>query len=184
MIHIRKMPSSEIGRIEELDRSEEVTLGYCQRDGRLEVEEVDWYVPRWFSDDRPEHSVQANIGAWTPLLEKHGGTMLGAFDGDLLVGVAVYRPNLMEDTAQLAVLHVSKDHRRRGIATRLAAEVIRLARADGATQVYVSATPSGSAVGFYQSQGFGLVEQPHPELYALEPEDIHMIRALEEDDLP
>jgi ribosomal protein S18 acetylase RimI-like enzyme len=184
MIQMTKMPSSEIGRIGDLDRSEQVTLGYYQRDGKLEAEEVDWDVPRWFSDDRSEHSVQANIRAWTPLLEKHGGTMLGAFEGDLLVGVAIYRPNLTEDMAQLAVLHVSKDHRRRGIATKLAAEVIRLARADGVTQLYVSATPSGSAVGFYQSQGFGLVEKPHPALYALEPEDIHMIKALEEDDLP
>jgi hypothetical protein len=27
---------------------------------------------------------------------------------------------------------------------------------------------------FYQSQGFRLVDKPNPELYALQPEDIHM----------
>jgi ribosomal protein S18 acetylase RimI-like enzyme len=178
MIEIRMMGKSELGRIAELDRSEHVTLGYFYRDGRLEAEEVDWPTPRWFTNDHPEHSVQAQIKAWTPLLEEHGGTMFGAFDGDMLVGVAIFRPRLTETVAQLAVLHVSKDYRRKGLASRLTAEVVRLAREDHAEQLYVSATPSGSAVGFYQSHGFQLVDKPHPELYALEPEDIHMIKTL------
>jgi ribosomal protein S18 acetylase RimI-like enzyme len=178
MIKIRRMRSSEIGRIAEIDRSEHITLGYVCRDGTLEAEDVDWHVPRWFNDDHPEHSVQANVGAWKPLLDEHGGTMLGAFDGGLLVGIAICRPDLTEDTAQLAVLHVSKDYRRQGIATQLAAESVRLAQEAGAKQMYVSATPSQSAVGFYQSQGFGLVDTPHPMLYALEPEDIHMSKVL------
>jgi len=33
-------------------------------------------------------------------------------------------------------------------------------------------------MSFYQSQGFRLVDKPHPELYALEPEDIHMFMQL------
>jgi hypothetical protein len=60
---------------------------------------------------------------------------------------------------------VSKNYRRLGIAT----EIIRLAQAEGDKRVYVSATTSGSA-------GFRLAEKPHPELFALEPEDIHMIK--------
>jgi ribosomal protein S18 acetylase RimI-like enzyme len=171
------MIKSEIGRIAELDRSEHVTLAYSYAGGKLEAEEVDWQVPRWFADDRGEHSVQARIKAWAPLLEQ-GGMMVGAFDGPLLVGVAIFRPKLTTTMAQLAVLHVSKDYRRQGIASRLTAEAVRLAREDGARQLYVSATPSGSAVGFYQSHGFQLAGKPHPELYALEPEDIHMIKTL------
>jgi ribosomal protein S18 acetylase RimI-like enzyme len=76
--------------------------------------------------------------------------------------------------AQLVFLQVSDGYRRQGIASRLTAECIRMARADGAKKLYVSATPSESAVGFYQTQGFRLVDKPNPELYALEPEDIHM----------
>lgn len=38
----------------------------------------------------------------------------------------------------------------------------------------VSATPSGSAVGFYTSRGCRVVDAPHPELFAKEPEDIHL----------
>jgi ribosomal protein S18 acetylase RimI-like enzyme len=176
MIKIRQLSSSDIGRIAEIDRSEHVTLGYFFRDGKLEAKEVDWQVPRWFADG-PEHSVQALIQFLAPILAQ-GGTMLGAFDGDLLVGVAIYRPDLAKDMAQLVFLHVSNGYRRQGIAARLTAETIRLAQEDEATKLYVSATPSQSAVGFYQNQGFRLVDKPHPELYALEPEDIHMIKTL------
>jgi ribosomal protein S18 acetylase RimI-like enzyme len=176
MIEIKQMPSSDIGRIAEIDRSEHVTLGYFFLDGKLEAREVDWQVPRWFADG-PEHSVQALIESLALILAQ-GGTMLGAFDGDLLVGVAIYRPDLAKDMAQLVFLHVSNGYRRQGIAARLTAEIIRLAQEDEATKLYVSATPSQSAVGFYQDQGFRLIEKPHPELYALEPEDIHMIKTL------
>jgi ribosomal protein S18 acetylase RimI-like enzyme len=177
MIEIKRMDKSQLGRIAELDRSEHVTLGYAYRDGKLEAEKVDWQVPRWFADDRPQHSVPGNVRDWFPYLEV-GGTLWGAFDGDLLVGIAIFRPGLTETIAQLVVLHVSKDYRRRGIATRLTEEAIRQAGEDGAQQLYVSATPSESAVGFYWRQGFRPVERPHPELYALEPEDIHMIMTL------
>jgi len=172
MIDIKTMKSSDIDRIAEIDRTEHVTLGYVFREGKLEAEEVDWRVPRWFADG-PEHSVQAMVAFLSPML-KDGATMWGAFHGDALVGVAVYRPRLTGTMSQLVFLHVSQGYRRQGIARRLTAECIRRAREDGAEQLYVSATPSASAVGFYMDQGFRPVDEPHPELYELEPEDIHM----------
>ena len=51
-----------------------------------------------------------------------------------------------------------------------------------AENVYVSATPSESAVGFYKSLGFTLIAEPLPELFALEPEDIHMILKINQSD--
>jgi hypothetical protein len=56
----------------------------------------------------------------------------------------------------------------------LVGAVIDAALATGATNLYVSAVPSESAVGFYLSQGFRPVGTPRPELFELEPEDIHM----------
>ncbi len=176
-LEIKQMRNSDIVRLAEIDRSEHVTVTYFYRSGKLETEKVDWQVPRWFNDDRSEHSVQAHIEAWSTYLQQ-GGTMFAALDGRLLVGMAIYRPKLTETMAQLAVLHVSADYRRAGIATRLTAEIIRMAKDDRSTELYVSATPSESAVGFYQSQGFRLAVKPHPALYELEPEDIHMIKTL------
>jgi len=177
MITIRRMKSSDIDRIGEMDRTEHVTEAYVVRDGALALEEVDWQVAPWFTDGRPEDSVQAKIEAWKPILDS-GGAMFGALDGSRLVGFAIYRPNLTEDTAQLAVLHVSDGYRRQGIGTALAREIVQLARADGAERLYVSSAPTRSTVDFYRSLGFDLTHEPHRELYELEPDDIHMIMDL------
>lgn len=175
-IVIKELPASELGRIIEIDRSEHVTVLYHTLDGELVPEEVDLAVPTW-STEGEEYSVQAKIKHWAPILHE-GGVLLGALDGERLVGFAILRYRLDEGTAQLAVMYVSRPYRRQGIASQLTDEVCRLARADGARSLYVSATPSDSAVGLYTSLGFTLVDQPHPELFALEPEDIHMIKAI------
>ena len=175
MIEVRQLKKSEIRKIAEIDRSEHVTLGYVYKDGKLDPEKVNWHVPRWPREG--PRGVEARIERMTRILEE-GGVMLGAFDGDLLLGIAGLRYNLTDTMAQVTTMFVSKDYRRQGIAARLTAEVFRLAREGGAKELYVSATPSESAVGFYRSQGFRLAEKVNKELYALEPEDIHMIKTL------
>ena len=52
------------------------------------------------------------------------------------------------------------------------------ARAAGATAMYVSATPTGPAVGLYLRQGCRLADPVHPALYANEPDDIHLLKQL------
>ena len=173
---IERLDNADISRIGEIDRAEHVTRSYRYEGGSLIPEVVDWRVPRWPNDDSP-YSVDARIHEWAALLDE-GGVLLGAFNDDLLVGFAIFVPQLTETMAQLAVLHVSKNFRRQGIAQALTARVCQLAIAAGAISLYVSATPTESAVGFYQSQGFQLADHVHPELYALEPEDIHLIKAL------
>jgi GNAT superfamily N-acetyltransferase len=169
-ITLRHMAGAELGRIEEIDRSEHVTREYAYRHGCLEERSVDLAVPTWSRSGTHEHSVAGNVRVWQPILDR-GGTLVGAFDGDTLAGFAIYQPRLAEGMANLAVLHVSRSHRRRGVGSLLAEEVARLARADGARRLYVSATPSGSAVGFYLSHGFEPTDR-------LEPQDIHMILEL------
>lgn len=178
MIVIKQMEPDAIERIGDIDRTEHITRAYIWRDGRLEIEDVDWQVPPWFTDGRPRHSVQGNIADWRPFLEEHGGVMFGALNGRRLVGLAIYRPRLEPDMGQLAVLHVSREYRRRGLGAALTEQVIQLAIADGARRLYVSATPSAPTVDFYRDLGFVPVDRPHPGLYALEPDDIHMVREL------
>lgn len=174
---IERLDASDLPRIAEIDRSEHVTLGYTVQGGRLESAAVDWRVPRWPRDPSDPFSVARHIRDWAPLLEE-GGVLLGALEEGRLLGFAILRPELEEGVAQLAALFVSRAARRRGIATELTRAVIERARAGGASRLYVSATPSESAVGFYRSQGFALAECVHPELYRLEPEDVHMTREL------
>ena len=47
MITIRKMDSSEVNRISEIDRTEHITQDYRLKDGSLEILDVDWHVGQW-----------------------------------------------------------------------------------------------------------------------------------------
>lgn len=173
---IQTLDNATINRIGEIDRSEHVTLNYVYKDGTLEAKSVDWQVSRW-ADDDSTGGLANRIKEWSALLDE-GGVLLGALENDVLVGFAIFRPHLTETIAQLAVLHVSKDYRRQGVASALTEQIVKMAIESGATSLYVSATPSESAVNFYRSQGFQHAKKVHPELYALEPEDIHMIKDL------
>ena len=177
MTAIRRMENKETARIAEIDRSQHVTRAYAYKDGVLTLEDVDWRVPPWSKDGQGEHSVDRMLKYIRPILDD-GGVLFGGLDDGRLVGFSVYRPDLREDIAQLAVLHVSKSHRRRGIGAVLAEEVVSLAREDGAKKLYVSATASAPTVDFYRSIGFEPTQEPIPELVEKEPEDIQMIKAL------
>jgi len=174
---IKRLESSAAGRIREIDRSEHISVGYRQHDAELEAYPVAWSVPRWSAGEEGEHSVGRRVRDLGRILEQ-GGVMLGALAGEALVGYAVLRPELHEGMAELKALFVSRPYRRKGIAARLVEEICRLAREGGAKRLSVSGTPSESAVGFYTSQGFAPTAEPDPELLALEPEDIHMIKEL------
>jgi ribosomal protein S18 acetylase RimI-like enzyme len=176
-ITIRRMGLKEVHRVREIDRSERIRSGYAYEDGQLKEIEVNWDSPRWAVDGEGDHSVSAQIAFCRDHLEK-GGRMLGAFDGDNLVGIGILQFAIRDGVGQLAFLHVSKAYRRQGIGSRILQEFARQAKAAGNEQLYVSATPSGSAVGFYLSHGFAPVDEPIPELFELEPEDIHMIKTI------
>ena len=165
------MANDELGRIVEIDRSERITQQYKSRDGLLELIDVDIDAPAWGQPGGAP--VDYYIDQWTPLLEG-GGVLLGAFDGDRLVGFAIYVPSIEEGLAQLAVLHVTRTHRRKGVGHELSDEVVRRAREYGAQRLYASATPTRSTVDFYMAQGFRPLAVPNVRLYALEPDDIHM----------
>jgi GNAT superfamily N-acetyltransferase len=175
MISIRAMSASELPRIAEIDRSERITQQYKQRGETLELIDVDIDAPPWGAPG--EATVEQRIDGWRRLVHA-GGVPLGAFDGDQLIGFAVYMRASSEAPANLAVLHVTKSWRRQGVARDLTNEVVRLARSHGAQRLYVSATPTRGTVDFYTSQGFMPVAAPDERLYALEPDDIHMERVL------
>jgi predicted N-acetyltransferase YhbS len=175
MIQIRGMRADEVERLRELDVSEEGDIVYKWVDGEVVAVPERWRRQRWSDEEcsRRVSSIRDDMTA-------EGLVMLGAFDGDLLVGVATFRAYLSPGVSELAGLWVSCTHRRQGVATRLVAEVERLAREAGSTNLYVSGTPSRSAVGFYRSRGFRPALDVNKELYERQPEDIHMVLDLAE----
>lgn len=67
---------------------------------------------------------------------------------------------------------------RAGVGGRLCVELEQIAVAAGDSEIVVSATPSGNTVRFYVGRGFEPTEEPVPELFELEPDDVHMRKAL------
>jgi GNAT superfamily N-acetyltransferase len=176
-ITLRWMNRTELDRLTEIDRSEMVRTGYEMRDGDLAPYSVEWNVPSFLPDDEGDHSIAAQIRFCRSHLDR-GGRMLGAFDGEKLVGVGIITPEIRPALAQLSYLHVSAGYRRAGIAGRIVRTLIAWAADRGAQQIYVSATPSESAINFYLALGFSPTNEPVPELFELEPDDIHMIKNL------
>jgi GNAT superfamily N-acetyltransferase len=172
-----RLEAAELGRIGEVDRTERIDALYVQHGTRLELVPGELSVPRWSADGAGEHSVAAQHAALERLVEA-GAIVQGAFDGDRLVGIGVLLPHLRPGISQLAYLHVSDGHRGLGVGGHLADELERIAREAGDTSIVVSATPSLNTVRFYERRGFEPMAEPLPELYELEPEDVHMLRAL------
>lgn len=175
-LHVRRLDPLDVRLVASIDRSEHVDVQYRVEAGRLvetPVEVVE--IPPWDPIGSGEHSVASHRRFCAAVLAD-GGALLGAFDdaGEVM-GIATVHPTFEPGLAWLATLHVSRPHRRRGAASALWAESVVLARHAGASSLYVSATPTGSAVGFYLGRGCRLARPVHPKLFADEPADVHLV---------
>jgi GNAT superfamily N-acetyltransferase len=175
---VTRLSAADVALIAAIDRSEHVDIQYAVVDGRLTEQPVAvTEVPRWDPTGSGPHSVSAQIEFCGSLIAD-GAVLLGAVDEERTLGVAVVDPAFEPRLAWLAFLHVSRPHRRHGVARALWDAAIDHARAAGAESLYISATPTGSAVGFYLRQGCQLANPLHPMLFANEPDDVHLVRSL------
>ncbi|MET0692344.1 MAG: GNAT family N-acetyltransferase [Propionibacteriaceae bacterium] len=177
LVEFRRLARIELSRVAEIDRSERIDLIYEQRGTELEARPGNWNSPAWDVHGHGENSVAAHRRALEHYVDG-GGIALGAFSNGQLVGIGVVVPHIRLGTAQLAFLHVSAAFRATGIGRRLSDELDQIAREAGDTEMVVSATPSANTVRFYLGRGYELMAQALPELYALEPEDVHLRKAL------
>jgi GNAT superfamily N-acetyltransferase len=120
------------------------------------------------------------VEIYTPLLYDcfdWGGVFYGAFDGQCLAAVAVLDTQFIgkrHDLLQLKFLFVGQAYRQHGLGTLLFEKARQIARAWGARGLYISATPSENTINFYRRLGCVVTPTPDPDLFALEPEDIHL----------
>ena len=177
LISYRSFSSTDLPRIRDIDRSEAIDVLYIQRGTQLEERHGDFDAPNWFTEGDGEHSY-AEQQAYVEKLLASGAVALGAFDGERLAGIGVLFPHLRRGIAQLAYLHVSNGYRAGGIGKRLSDDLDRIARGGGDTEIVVSATPSRNTVRFYMARGYQPMAEPLPELFALEPEDVHLHKQL------
>ena len=176
-IGIRRLARTELSLVVQIDRTERIDLVYEQRGTELVERRGNWSAPTWDPDGHGDHSVDAQRRALEHYVDA-GGIALGAFRGGRLVGIGVVVPHVRPEIAQLAFLHVSAAFRATGIGSRLSDELEVIARDVGDLEMVVSATPSENTVRFYRGRGFELMAQPLPELFELEPEDVHLRKLL------
>ena len=176
-VEFRRLDRSERWRVAGIDRSELIDTLYEQLGAELVARHGDWRAPAWDPDGDGAHSVGAQQRALEHYVDS-GGIAVGAFAGGRLLALGVVIPAVRPGVAQLAFLHVSAPARARGIGSHLAEQLEWLAHAAGDSEMVVSATPSENTVRFYLSRGFRPTADPLAELYALEPDDVHMRKAL------
>lgn len=176
-VELRVLSRAELSRVAEIDRRERIDVLYEQRAGELHVRRGRWDAPQWDPDGEGGHSVRAVVRSLEHYADA-GGVAVGAFADERLVGIGVVVPHVRPDIAQLAFLHVSAPFRATGVGSLVADELERLARHAGDSEMVVSATPSENTVRFYLGRGFTTMSEPLAELAELEPDDIHLHKAL------
>ena len=176
-VEIRRLSRTELWRVVEIDRTERIDLVYEQSGTQLVERPGNWSAATWDPDGHGDHSVAAQRRALEDYVDA-GGIGLGAFSGGRLVGIGVVVPHLRPAIAQLAFLHVSEAFRAGGIGSRLCDELEQIAGGANDSEMVVSATPSENTVRFYLGRGYELMAQPLPELFELEPEDVHLRKLL------
>jgi ribosomal protein S18 acetylase RimI-like enzyme len=175
MGQVRVLGMESLGLIAAIDRSEHVDIEYQVVNGQLQPRPVTMAdIPPWDAAGTGPYSVAARMGFCRDLVAA-GAVLIGCFYADACAGLAVVDPSFGPGLAWLAFLHVSQPYRRQGVASALWDRSARIAAEAGNESMYVSATPTGSAVGFYLGQGCQLADPVHPVLYAKEPDDIHLV---------
>lgn len=171
MITGRELNKSEIDLIWKIDRSEIIENVYYYEDGAL-VLKPEHYDLRGWPPPGPEE--------YTPILAdciERGGWFFGLFDDEDMVGVVILENEFIgskKDQLQLKFLHISQAYRGQGLGKKLFELARDKAREKGAKRLYVSATPSERTIHFYQSMGCTVTKELDPDLFKLEPEDIHL----------
>jgi predicted N-acetyltransferase YhbS len=170
MFYERLLERHEIPAIWSIDRREVITAIYTLVDGELTLQPAHFDMQGW-----PPGEAEL----YTPILEScydRGGWFYGVFDAAQLVGVAVLDSRLIgaaHDQLQLKFLHVGYAYRGQGLGRKLFGLAANEARRRGAQHMYISATPSAHTITFYLRLGCRVTATPDPELFALEPDDIH-----------
>jgi GNAT superfamily N-acetyltransferase len=176
-IEIRELARDELALVRDIDRTERIEVLYVQQGTELVERPGEFDAPAWYSDGDGEHSVAAQHRTLVGYVD-HGGIAMGAFLDTRFVGIGVVVPHVRPSIAQLAYLHVTNGSRSGGIGSRLITDLESIARRAGDREIVVTATPSLNTVRFYRRHGYRPMATPLPELFELEPEDVHMSKPL------
>ncbi len=167
----RELTRAEVSHYWDIDRREVIDNIYYLIDGELVLKPEHYDVQGW-PPGEPELYTSLLLDCFD-----RGGWLYGLFDGDKLVAAVVLESKFIgphSDLLQLKAMHVSSRCRGQGLGRYLFGLAKKKARSLGARGLYISATPSEHTINFYLQLGCKVTPTPDPDLFALEPEDIHL----------
>lgn len=168
---IRTLQRDEIHLLWQIDRREIIENIYYLRNGELVLVPEHFDMHGW-----PPGEAEHYTSILTDCYDR-GGIFWGAFEDEQIVGAAILEHKFIgskHDTLQLKFLHVSRDQRKQGLGSKLFNLAVEKAKALDASKLYISATPSENTINYYMRLGCALATEIDPELFTLEPEDIHL----------
>lgn len=170
-ITYRSLKDTELAKIKEIDRAENIFETYEYRNGQLILKADHCFVTSFEQDE-----LKKLIERQSQLIAE-GGKVIGAFDGNTLVGVASVenkKRGTGSEYCKMDILYVSNSYRGKKIGHSLVQESRKIALNFGAKKLYISATPTKATVDFYIKEGAVIIKETDPELFDLEPLDIHL----------
>ena len=170
-MQIRTLRRREIEKVRDIDRTEVIKQVYYLVDGTLVLKDEFYDMKGWNASE-----LNKCIAHLFDIYDRNG-TLLGAFVEDRLVGISALESKFIgkeKDQLQLYFHHVDSNYRHSGFGGRLFRNATRKAKELSAKRLYVSATPSKNTIGFYLHMGCSLASEVNPELFKLEPKDIHL----------
>lgn len=171
------METSDLIALYCLDRSD-YSSTWCRMQDRVLVQEKREFRHPGFSQSQWDETTEE----WADELFRGEIVLIGAYVNEIAVGVAgldvSQRYGRDSNMFNLGPMWISKKHRGHGIGERLFVMVQEEAERLDIGGLYVSATPVPKTVRFYTKMGCRLLSDPDPQLFAVEPEDIHMCKDL------
>jgi predicted N-acetyltransferase YhbS len=167
----RHLARFEIEQIWAIDRREVIDHIYYFENGQLVLKPEHYEMQGWPPGEQD---------IYTPLLYDcfdRGGFFYGAFEAGRMIGVVILESKFIgprHDQLQLKFLHVSQAYRKKGLGKLLFEQAAAQAKAMDAKKLYVSATPSENTINFYLRRGCVVTLEVDPDLFVLEPKDIHL----------
>jgi predicted N-acetyltransferase YhbS len=171
MITGRELGRHDIDLIWTIDRSEVIENLYFYDKGMLVLKPERYDIRGWPSGETEEYT-----SIFYDCFDR-GGWFYGYFDDETLIGVVILENEFIgskKDQLQLKFLHISQAYRGQGVGKKLFDLARQKAKENGAKRLYISATPSERTIDFYLRMGCALTQELDPNLFALEPDDIHL----------
>lgn len=172
-IELRPLESTEIDLIwSHIDRRELITQMYWQNQDELEAYDCHHDVEAW------DKEMLRKDPADLKKAYAQGAAFIGAWAGQQLVGICVVARRPVESISGAHLLkyfYIDANHRSLGIGTKLMRAALESVQAFHGDALYISSIPTCNTVDFYINQGAELLVVPDPDLFELEPEDVHLL---------